>query len=72
MKYQIQGLSINVEQYGSGESALVFLRYWGESARTWNIVTSQLSAGFHCIAYDQRGWGHSDARQRMFDSRSGF
>jgi 3-oxoadipate enol-lactonase len=61
MKYQIQGLSINVEQRGTGEPELVFLHYWDGSARTWNAATSQLSADFRCIAYDQRAWGHPDA-----------
>jgi pimeloyl-ACP methyl ester carboxylesterase len=34
---------------------------WGGSARTWNFVIEQLCSTFHCIAYDQRGWGESDA-----------
>lgn len=61
MKYQIEGLLFNVEEHGSGEPALVFLHYWGGSSRTWNAVTSQLSTHFRCVAFDQRGWGQSDA-----------
>ena len=46
---------------GTGEPALLFLHYWGGSARTWSGVTSRLSQYYRCVAYDQRGWGSSDA-----------
>jgi pimeloyl-ACP methyl ester carboxylesterase len=39
----------------------LFLHHWGGSARTWNAVTLRLSTDFRSIAYDQRGWGQSDA-----------
>lgn len=54
---------------GSGEPALLFLHYWGGSARTWNGVVSQLSTNFRCIAYDQRGWGQSDAPEQGYSIR---
>jgi 3-oxoadipate enol-lactonase len=54
-------LSFNLLETGSGEPALLFLHYWGGSARTWNAVMLRLSTDFRCIAYDQRGWGQSDA-----------
>jgi pimeloyl-ACP methyl ester carboxylesterase len=46
---------------GTGEPALLFLHYYGGSARTWSGVTSRLSQYYRCVAYDQRGWGLSDA-----------
>jgi pimeloyl-ACP methyl ester carboxylesterase len=61
MQLKAGELSFHVLESGSGEPALLFLHYWGGSARTWNAVISQLSPDFRCIAYDQRGWGQSDA-----------
>jgi pimeloyl-ACP methyl ester carboxylesterase len=61
MKVNVGTLSLNVLESGVGEPALLFLHYWGGSARTWNHVIGQLSSMYRCIAYDQRGWGESDA-----------
>jgi pimeloyl-ACP methyl ester carboxylesterase len=52
MKLRAGGLLFNVLDTGSGEPSLLFLHYWGGSARTWSAVTQQLSADFRCIAYD--------------------
>ena len=61
MRIPVGDLSLNVVDTGAGQPALVFLHYWGGSARTWQRMTEDLS-GFHrCITYDQRGWGQSDA-----------
>jgi pimeloyl-ACP methyl ester carboxylesterase len=54
-------VSLNVDERGSGEPALIFLHYWGGSRRTWNRVIDSVKDSFRCIAYDQRGWGESDA-----------
>ena len=51
---------MNVRDQGQGEPALVFLHYWGGSSRTWDLVIDRLKTDFHCVAYDQRGWGDSD------------
>ncbi len=69
MKLKAGELSFNVLESGSGEPALLFLHYWGGSARTWNAVASQLSREFLCIAYDQRGWGDSDAPKQGYSIR---
>jgi pimeloyl-ACP methyl ester carboxylesterase len=61
MKINIGALSLNVLESGAGEPTLLFLHYWGGSARTWNHVIEKLCPTFRCIAYDQRGWGESDA-----------
>jgi 3-oxoadipate enol-lactonase len=69
MKLKAGELSFNVLESGSGEPALLFLHYWGGSARTWNAVISELSTNFWCIAYDQRGWGRSDAPEQGYSIR---
>lgn len=69
MKLKAGELSFNVLESGSDEPALLFLHYWGGSARTWNGITSQLSTSFRCIAYDQRGWGQSDAPEQGYSIR---
>lgn len=56
MQYTLNNLSIHVEEAGSGQTALVFLHYWGGSHRTWGDVISRLKEFFRCIAYDSRGW----------------
>jgi pimeloyl-ACP methyl ester carboxylesterase len=38
--------------------ALVFLHYWGGSARTWNLVVDRL-AGRDMLTLDFRGWSRS-------------
>ena len=64
MKLKAGELSFNVEDCGSDEPALLFLQYWGGSARTWSAVISELAPSFRCVAYDQRGWGQSDAPEQ--------
>jgi 3-oxoadipate enol-lactonase len=61
MRIRAGDLTFNVVDAGAGETTLLFLHYWGGSAGTWRVVTSQLSGEFRCVAYDQRGWGTSDA-----------
>jgi pimeloyl-ACP methyl ester carboxylesterase len=60
MKITVNGLSIHLEEQGSGAPALVFLHYYGGSSRTWKHVTDIL-APRHTIAIDHRGWGQSEA-----------
>jgi pimeloyl-ACP methyl ester carboxylesterase len=61
MKVPIDTLNLNVVDTGSGDPTLIFLHYWGGSARTWTSVVRLLEPNLRCIAYDQRGWGSSDA-----------
>ncbi|MGW6521026.1 alpha/beta fold hydrolase [Streptomyces sp. NPDC054950] len=44
---------------GTGPT-LVFLHYWGGSARTWDLVVDRL-AGRDVLALDFRGWSRSSA-----------
>jgi pimeloyl-ACP methyl ester carboxylesterase len=55
------GIELHVEQRGAGMPALVFLHYWGGSARTWRHVIEALAPEFRTVAIDQRGWGRSAA-----------
>lgn len=66
MKITSNGISIYVEEQGSGELALVFLHYYGGSSRTWKYVTAPLAKTYRTIAIDQRGWGESDAPIRGY------
>lgn len=67
MKIQSNGISLHVEDRGTGDLSLIFLHYWGGSSRTWKYVTSELAADYRTIAIDQRGWGQSDAAQNGYD-----
>jgi pimeloyl-ACP methyl ester carboxylesterase len=67
MKIQSNGVKIYVREAGQGETALVFLHYWGGSSRTWHNVTDALSDQFRTIATDLRGWGESDAGDGSYD-----
>jgi hypothetical protein len=55
------GTRIHVTQRGNGELALVFLHYYGGSARTWDAVTDELADRYRIVATDHRGWGYFEA-----------
>lgn len=55
------GTHIHVKQRGNGELALVFLHYYGGSARTWDAVADELADRYRIVATDHRGWGDSEA-----------
>ena len=61
MKIETNGTRIHVMQRGSGALTLVFLHYYGGSARTWDAVASELQDRYRIVATDHRGWGESDA-----------
>jgi pimeloyl-ACP methyl ester carboxylesterase len=61
------GAMIRVAESGVGEPALVFLHYWGGSARTWKRVVDRLGDRVHCLALNQRGWGGSIGTDGRFD-----
>ena len=62
----VNGVNLHVAQAGQGETAIVFLHYWGGSSRTWQPVIDQLSGRFRCVAIDLRGWGKSDHTAKNF------
>jgi pimeloyl-ACP methyl ester carboxylesterase len=56
-----------LDSAGGAEPVLIFLHYWGGSARTWSEVFNRLSARHRCIALDQRGWGASVVTDERYD-----
>jgi pimeloyl-ACP methyl ester carboxylesterase len=61
------GAAIHIEESGVGDPALIFLHYWGGSARTWRGVIDRLAGKPRCILLDQRGWGASIATDGRYD-----
>lgn len=57
----VKGLTFHVSDTGTGQPTLVFLHYFGGSARTWQPVINRLAPRFRCLAIDLRGWGDSEA-----------
>ena len=67
MKITANGLTLHADDSGSGPLALVFLHYWGGTARTWQPVMAALPANLCKIALDARGWGQSDRPGNGYD-----
>ncbi len=66
MRINANGITLNVLEPDESNmtahpTALVFLHYFGGSSRSWTEVIKRLSADYHCIAPDMRGFGESDA-----------
>ena len=61
MKALIGNVLLEVEPRGAGDTALVFLHYWGGTHRTWNKVAAELESSYRIVTYDMRGWGESGA-----------
>lgn len=63
MKIHTNGIDLNVDVSGSGATALLYLHYWGGSARTWRPVIDALNellpGAWRHVAVDLRGWGDS-------------
>lgn len=51
----------NFIESGAGETALVYLHYFGGSSNTWSQVIDKLNDDFHCIAIDLQGFGASQS-----------
>jgi len=64
---QTRGARIAFTDRGAGETAYLFLHYWGGSSRTWAGVIAKLKARARCVALDQRGWGLSQALDGRYD-----
>ena len=59
MKIHTNGIDLNVHVCGSGTTTLLYLHYWGGSARTWQPVIDALPDDWRHVAVDLRGWGDS-------------
>lgn len=67
MKITANGLLLHADDSGNGPLALVFLHYWGGTARTWQPVMAALPANLRTVALDARGWGQSDRPDSGYD-----
>ena len=56
---QINGVSLHVEEAGSGESS-VFVHEVGGDARSWQPQVEHFSRHYRCIVYNARGYPPSD------------
>ncbi len=61
------GAELVVEEAGTDGPALVFLHYWGGSARTWDAVVARLPARLRKMVVNQCGWGGSRATGGRYD-----
>ncbi|WP_434621997.1 alpha/beta fold hydrolase [Azospirillum sp. B2RO_4] len=66
-KIETNGAVIHALDEGQGDTALVFLHYWGGSARTWRHVVARLKDRARCVSLDLRGWGGSVALDGRYD-----
>lgn len=57
--FQVNGISLHVEEHGSGKAVLL-LHGWPDSSYLWrNQIPFLVANGFRAIALDQRGFGRS-------------
>jgi pimeloyl-ACP methyl ester carboxylesterase len=54
-------IELHTIERGQGPLTLIFLHYFGGSAKEWQAVTEQLAAKYRCVAVDLRGHGDSPA-----------
>ena len=55
----INGVSLHVEETGSGES-IVFVHEFGGDARSWQPQVEHFSRHYRCVVYNARGYPPSD------------
>ena len=56
---QINGVSLHVEDAGSGEP-IIFVHEFGGDSRSWEPQVDHFSQNYRCIAYNARGYPPSD------------
>lgn len=59
MMISTNGITLHATESGAGDLALVYLHYWGGTARTWAPVIAALPQTSRHVALDARGWGGS-------------
>ena len=55
----INGISLHVEEAGSGES-IIFVHEFGGDARSWQPQVEHFSQHYRCVVYNARGYPPSD------------
>ena len=64
---ETQGFKLHYVDWGSGKP-IVFLHGWPLSSASWEYQMVPLAAqGFRCLAYDRRGFGHSEKPYSGYD-----
>jgi len=66
MMISVNGITLHAEDSGTGDPTLIFLHYWGGTARTWQPIIAALPSGLRAIALDARGWGRSDRPDKSY------
>ncbi|GAS97490.1 hydrolase [Mycolicibacterium canariasense] len=67
LRVPVAGGSLTVHHRSGQGPTLLFLHYWGGSARTWEPVLAHLDPRTPVASYDHRGWGRSNALPGPFD-----
>lgn len=67
VRVEVEGGSLTVHRRSGQGPTLLFLHYWGGSARTWDPVLAHLDPHMPVASYDHRGWGRSNALPGPFD-----
>ena len=67
MLVSANGITLHAETAGYGDLTLIFLPYFGGTARSWAPVIEALPGWVRSIALDMRGWGGSDRPDTGYD-----
>ncbi|TAH44321.1 MAG: alpha/beta hydrolase [Bacteroidetes bacterium] len=62
----INGIQLCYDDYGSSETAVIFIHGFPFNKSTWDAQTSFLSQTYRVLAYDIRGFGKSDPGEEKF------
>ncbi len=64
----LKDVSVHVDDYGGDGRPVVLIHGWPLSGKSWSEqIQPLLSAGFHVVAYDRRGFGDSDKPSSGYD-----
>lgn len=66
LQVPVAGGSLTVHHRSGQGPTLLFLHYWGGSARTWEPVLAHLDPRTPVASYDHRGWGRSNTLSGPF------
>ena len=57
----LRGVGVHVEDSGGGGRPVVLIHGWPLSGESWRLqIPALVEAGYRVVAYDRRGFGHSD------------
>lgn len=60
VRLDVNGVSLGIEQAGTGHPTILFLHGITANRRVWDPVVERLAHRFTCVSVDQRGHGISD------------